>query len=76
MECRLQELRQVLGWSQEQLAFRAGVSVSLVRKLERKTSVAPAIPTGRKLATALGVTLDDIWPPTTTPDEAPAAQVR
>jgi len=55
MQLRLRELRALAVLSQEELAERAGVSESTVRKIETGV-VSPHPRTIRKLADALGVT--------------------
>jgi transcriptional regulator with XRE-family HTH domain len=56
--------RRRSGLTQEQLAERADVSVSVIRKLERNDRESATLPTLRKLATALGVTTVDLFHPT------------
>ncbi len=59
---RINELRNELGWSQEFLAERAGVSVPTINKLERQERN-PSLEMMRKIAGVLGVTVADIVDP-------------
>jgi transcriptional regulator with XRE-family HTH domain len=66
---RLGEIRRQRGLTQEQLAERAGVSVSTVRKLEQRDRESASLPTLRKLGAALDVTTVELFAPTTRLDE-------
>jgi transcriptional regulator with XRE-family HTH domain len=66
---RLKELRAAAGLTQQQLAVAAGLSVSAVTQIEAGKIPDPRVGTLRKLARALGVTLDDL-----APDEEPLAE--
>ena len=55
---RLQELRELRGWSRTELARRAEVSHTLVTLIEQGKRPNPTLGVLRKLAAALGVTLD------------------
>jgi transcriptional regulator with XRE-family HTH domain len=57
---RIKELRLAAGISQEQLAYRAGVTISVVRSLEQGTVENPQWFTIRGIARVLGVSLDDL----------------
>jgi transcriptional regulator with XRE-family HTH domain len=57
---RLKALRENAGMSQQCLAVSAGLSVSLVSQLERGSRADPRMSTITALATALGVTLDEL----------------
>ena len=57
---RLKELRETAGMSQQSLAVSAGLSVSLVSQIERGSRVDPRVSTITALATALGVSLDEL----------------
>lgn len=57
---RLKALREVAGMSQQTLAVSAGLSVSLVSQIERGSRVDPRMSTITALATALGVSLDEL----------------
>jgi transcriptional regulator with XRE-family HTH domain/tetratricopeptide (TPR) repeat protein len=59
---RIAGLRSELGWSQEYLAERAGVSVPTINKLERQERN-PSLEMMRKIASALGVAVADIMDP-------------
>lgn len=67
---RLKELREEKGWTQQQLAERAGVAKATVADLEQER-YAPTWPTVVALADALGVGCEDfrhepaVRPPTT-----------
>lgn len=54
----IKELRQHKGWSQQELASRAGVSISSVVRAERGTSSNKS--TLRLLAQALGVDVEEL----------------
>lgn len=55
---RLRRRRKEYGWTQRELARRAGVNVSMVNRLERHDAVNPNFETILKLAKALGCTTD------------------
>ena len=56
--------RRRAGLTQESLAERAAVSVSVIRKLERGDRDSASLPTLRKLAAALEITTVDLFHPT------------
>lgn len=57
---RLRALREAKGWSQEELARRAGgLSSGTIRNIE-KYGALPGTATALKLAEALGVSLDEL----------------
>lgn len=60
----LARIRRQAGLTQEALAERADVSVSVIRKLERADRDSASLPTLRKLAAALGVTTVKLFDPT------------
>lgn len=60
----LARIRRRRGLTQEQLAERADVSVSVIRKLERGDRDSASLPTLRKLAAALHVTTVELFQPT------------
>ncbi len=72
---RLKALRERAGLSQQDVAVRGDLSLSLVAKLEQGKKADPRASTILALADALGVKpgalLDDLFVPP--PDEAPAA---
>lgn len=57
---RLKSARQTAGLSQPQLAERAGVPLTSLRQLEQGRRGGPTLATARKLALALGVSLDEL----------------
>ncbi|MFK3985248.1 helix-turn-helix domain-containing protein [Micromonospora sp. NPDC050397] len=59
----LARLRRRAGFTQENLAERSTVSVSVIRKLERGDRDSASLPTLRKLATALDVTTVALFHP-------------
>jgi DNA-binding XRE family transcriptional regulator len=56
--------RRLCGWTQKQLAERAGIGQAEVSKIERGRK-SPTIDTYARLATALGI--EPAWPPTEIP---------
>jgi transcriptional regulator with XRE-family HTH domain len=70
---RLKRIREQHGWSQVELAARAGVPYETIYRAERGTHQEPRISVAVKLARALGVSLDvlaglyedeeTLWPP-------------
>jgi len=79
---RIRSLREAAGLSQQELAVRGDLSMSLVAKLEQGKKADPRASTVLGLASALGVTpgelLDDLMPPAATkvasvPNGEPAA---
>src|SRR5262249_6896984 len=73
---RIKALREQAGLSQQQMADRGDLSVSLVAKLEQGKKADPRASTLLALARALEVTpgtvLDDLFPPSSDGDETPA----
>src|SRR4051812_6348315 len=71
---RIKALRERAGLSQQQMAERGELSLSLVAKLEQGKKADPRTSTLLALAGALGVTpgavLDDLLPPRADPDPA------
>jgi transcriptional regulator with XRE-family HTH domain len=59
---RIGELRKNCGWSQGDLAKKLGTSAAIAGRYERG-EVAPSIEVARKIADALGVTLDYLTDP-------------
>jgi len=55
---RLRRERKKRGWTVRELARRAAVSPGTVSKLEGGTRLSPSMELGKRLAMALGVTLD------------------
>lgn len=54
---RLKHHRELKGWSQEKLCEMTGISSTLMSQYERQLSV-PKVDTARRLADALGVSVD------------------
>lgn len=61
MENRLQELRWIKGWSQQQLSDRSKVSKSTIGGLENGKIKHPSLETAYRLAKALKVDIMDIF---------------
>lgn len=57
-----------MGLRREDLAARAGISYQYVRVLESAAPPTPGLEVARRIAAALGVTVDELWP-----EEAPGA---
>ena len=55
---RIQQRREKLGLTQEELADASGLRQSIISRLERGTRKNPSADTVRRLATTLGVTAD------------------
>ena len=68
---RLQQLRELAGLNQSELARRSGVRRPLISMLENGKQTGMTLDTARKLARALGVTIDMLAGPET--DEDPAS---
>ena len=60
VENRIKEYREALGWSQEQLARKSGVSRSAVSEAENGTHV-PTLEAALRLSDALGVSMDKLF---------------
>ena len=58
---RLQELMDARGWTQADLADRAGIQQPHISKLIRGKN-RPSINTASKVARAFGVSIEDVWP--------------
>jgi transcriptional regulator with XRE-family HTH domain len=66
----VRELRERRMFSQQELAHRAGVSLFTIQRIERgEGSVRPS--TGRAVATALGVGVEDLLPKAPAPTSSP-----
>lgn len=65
---RLRDVRTSRGMTQAQLAEQAEVTLSYITRLENGSS-APGIDLVSRLAAALGTTVGDLLPATTTPDD-------
>lgn len=57
---RLKELRRGVGWSQQKLAEKAGLSYNAITKIEQGAAKRPTIQTMVKIADAFGVSLDEL----------------
>jgi DNA-binding XRE family transcriptional regulator len=68
----LREVREKAGLSRGGLARRADLSNESIERLEGKGDPTPTLSTARKIASALGVSVEDIWP-TPRPDEEAAS---
>jgi transcriptional regulator with XRE-family HTH domain len=68
--------RTSLGWTQADVATRAGVDVSVVRKIEQAKARRPAVLTVLKLSRALGVSAEALVSGVTDPGEDPALLAR
>lgn len=60
----LRELRTIKGWTQKDLAAKAGVSLEVIAKMERgkgsgKTYV--SLESAKRVSEKLGITLDGLW---------------
>ncbi|MDD5700376.1 MAG: helix-turn-helix transcriptional regulator [Candidatus Nanoarchaeia archaeon] len=58
LEQRLKQLRKKVGWSQQKLAEKAGLSFNVITKIEQGVAKRPTIQTMIKLADAFGISLD------------------
>lgn len=56
----IKRYRGLLGWSQEKLAQKAGVTYSALSKIEAGYHTDPRVRTVQKIAIALKVTIDDL----------------
>jgi len=59
---RLKKHRERSGLRREDLASRAGISLSYVLKLESDDPPTPGLDIARRVAEALGVTVDEVFP--------------
>ena len=57
---RVKELREARGLSQQALAMAAGLSISVVAQLEQGLRADPRLSTAVALASALGVSMDEL----------------
>jgi transcriptional regulator with XRE-family HTH domain len=57
---RIRELRQVLGWTQQDLSDQSGLSRSYISRLEMGDIALPSSDRLRALAIALGTSTDDL----------------
>ncbi|MBY0229530.1 MAG: helix-turn-helix domain-containing protein [Gemmataceae bacterium] len=61
---RLKRLREAAGETQQGLAEKAGLAIGALRAIEQGIVADPKLTTLRKLAAALGCTIDDLAGPT------------
>jgi transcriptional regulator with XRE-family HTH domain len=54
--------RRQAGWSQDELARRAGLKLDTLRAIEQGRTLNPGVLTMRAVARALGVSLDSLVP--------------
>lgn len=59
---RLREIRESRGLRKEDVASKAVISVEYVRLLEAPDPPVPGLAIARRLAKALGVTIDELFP--------------
>lgn len=60
LSARIGEARRLRGWSQQQLAVQAEVSIGTVRAIETGRTKDPGIFTVRSIALALGLSLTEV----------------
>ncbi len=58
---RVKRLRTQLGWTQQELARRAGISRITISRIENEKDPSPRVETLEKLANALGVKLAELF---------------
>ena len=69
---KVQHYREAKGLSRERLAADADVSYEYVRKLEAQQVPQPSLALTRRIADALGCTVDEAFPPAAATESAPA----
>ena len=57
---KIKNLRKKAGWSQQKLAEEAGLSYTVITKIEQGVAKRPSIQTMMKLADAFGISLDEL----------------
>jgi transcriptional regulator with XRE-family HTH domain len=57
---RLKELRKKVGWSQQKLAEKAGLSYNTITKIEQGAATKPTIQTMIKIADAFQISIDEL----------------
>ena len=60
LEQKIKQVRKKVGWSQQKLAEKAGLSLAVITKIEQGIAKRPSIQTMVKLADALGISLDEL----------------
>jgi transcriptional regulator with XRE-family HTH domain len=73
---RVQSEREARGWTREQLGLKASVSREYIRLLEIGAVRTPALESARKVASALGVTVDELFPSSAAKLVAPVSSKR
>jgi transcriptional regulator with XRE-family HTH domain len=76
LAARLKRLRDAAGLTQQELATRAGLSMSMISQLEQGLKEDPRLSTLRALARTLNVTLDELAGGTGEPEEKPKRRGR
>ena len=56
----IKKYRKAKGWTQQELATKASIPLSILAKIEQGFSTNPTIQTVMKIAEALDITLNDI----------------
>jgi len=59
-EKKIKQLRKKVGWSQQKLAEKAGLSYNVITKIEQGVAKNPNIKTMIKLAEAFQISLDEL----------------
>ena len=62
MQRRMRALREAAGIRREDLASRANISFDYVRRLETSDDHIPTLEVARRIASVLGVTVDEVFP--------------
>ena len=57
---RIRDLRTARGWTQRDLAARAGLEVAMMARIDGNPLAEPSLPTALKLADALGVPIIEL----------------
>ncbi|MBN2145365.1 MAG: helix-turn-helix transcriptional regulator [Candidatus Aureabacteria bacterium] len=60
IEINIKKFRKLEGWSQQQLAEKAGLSYNAITKLEQGSSKQPTIQTIAKIADAFSLSIDEL----------------
>lgn len=56
----IRKYRKQLGLTQQELAVKAGLPLSILAKIEQKFSIQPTIQTVTKIADALNISIDEL----------------
>lgn len=62
MANRVRELRRLKGWSIPDLQRASGISCGHISEIERGKVSSPTLPTAVRLARALGVSIQELFP--------------